>query len=74
MTYYKQPFILKNYLFIYFYFWLCWVFVAACGLSLAAASGDYSWLLGTDFSWQWLFLLPSTGSSTWVSEVAAYGL
>ena len=25
-----------------FLFWLCWVFVAACRLSLAATSGDYS--------------------------------
>ena len=24
------------------YFWLCWVFVAVCGLSLVAASGDQS--------------------------------
>ena len=24
------------------YFWLCWVFVAACGLSLMAASRDHS--------------------------------
>ena len=24
------------------YFWLCWVFVAEHGLSLAAASGSYS--------------------------------
>ena len=33
------------FLFIYFlkiYFWLRWVFVAACGLSLVAASGGYS--------------------------------
>ena len=29
-----------NYLFIYF--WLCWVFVAACGLSLVASSRDHS--------------------------------
>ena len=29
-----------NFLNFYFiYFWLCWVFVAACGLSLVAASG-----------------------------------
>ena len=28
--------------FIYFYFWLCWVFLSACGLSLAAASGGSS--------------------------------
>ncbi len=24
-----------------FYFWLCWVFVAACGLSLIAMIGSY---------------------------------
>ena len=31
------------YVFIYlFSFWLCWVFVAACGLSLATVSGGYS--------------------------------
>ena len=30
----------KIYLFIYF--WLRWVFVAVCGLSLVAASGGYS--------------------------------
>ena len=24
------------------YFWLCWIIVAACGLSLVAASGGYS--------------------------------
>ena len=28
--------------FIYFNFWLHWVLVAACGLSLVAASGGYS--------------------------------
>ena len=27
---------------IYFHFWLCWVFAAACGLSLVAVSGGYS--------------------------------
>ena len=31
---------LKHYLFIYF--WLCWVFFAACGLSLVAESGSCS--------------------------------
>ena len=30
------------YLFIFIYFWLRWVFVIACGLSLDAASRDYS--------------------------------
>ena len=33
---------LINYLFLFIYFWLCWVFVAARGLSLVAASGACS--------------------------------
>ena len=51
-------------LFIYllFYFWLHWVFVAARGLSLVAASGGYSSLQCVGFSSQWLLLLQSTGS------------
>ena len=28
--------------FLFIYFWLHWVFIAACGLSLVAASGGYS--------------------------------
>ena len=48
--------------------WLCWVFVAACGLSLVAVRGGYSssggysslWCVG--FSLRWLLLLWSTGS------------
>ena len=35
------------------YFWLCWVFVAACGLSLVVSMG---------FSLWWLLLLWSMGS------------
>ena len=42
-------FFLKISLFIYL-FWLCWVFVAARGLSLVAASGGYSSLLCAGFS------------------------
>ena len=45
-----------------FYFWLHWVFVAARGLSLVAASGGYSSLWCTGFSLRWLLLLWSTGS------------
>ena len=44
------------------YFWLLWVFIAARGLSLAAASGGYSLLWCVGFSMQWLLLLRSTGS------------
>ena len=48
--------------FIYIYFWLHWVFVAACRLSLVVASGGYSSLWCTGFSLQWLLLLRRMGS------------
>ena len=48
--------------FFLIYFWLCWVFVAARGLSLVAVSGGYSSLRCAGFSLGWL-LLWSTGSS-----------
>ena len=52
-----------NFLNLFFiYFWLCWVFVAACGLSLVVASGGCSSLQCMGFSLQWLLLLRSTGS------------
>ena len=53
-------FFLHIYLFIYF--WLRWVFVAARGLSLVAVSGGYSLLQCMGFSLRWLLLLWSTGS------------
>uniref|UniRef100_A0A8C6BCQ0 Hyaluronidase n=1 Tax=Monodon monoceros TaxID=40151 RepID=A0A8C6BCQ0_MONMO len=43
-------------------FWLCWVFVAAHGLSLVAESGGYPSLRYAGFSLRWLLLLQSTGS------------
>ena len=56
-------FFFKINLFIYFiYFWLRWVFVAARGLSLVAASGGYSSLRCARFSLRWLLLLWSMGS------------
>ena len=48
--------------FIYTYFWLHWVFVDACGLSLVVASRGYSSLWCVGFSLQWLLLLQSMGS------------
>ena len=58
--------------FLFFYFWLRWVFVAACGLSLVAVSRGYSSLGCTGFSLWWLLWLQSMGSrwgssscSTW---------
>ena len=46
----------------FIYFWLHWVFIAACGLSLVVASRGYSSLQCTGFSLQWLLLLRSMGS------------
>ena len=47
---------------LFIYFWLRCVFVAACGLSLVAASGGCSLLQCAGFSLRWLLLLRSTGS------------
>ena len=52
----------KNLFFYFIYFWLHWVFVVACGLSLVATSGGYSSLQCAGFSLRWLLLLWSTGS------------
>ena len=43
-------------IFIYLHFWLCWVFIAACGFSLVAVHRLVCFLL------QWLLLLQSVGS------------
>ena len=46
----------------FIHFWLRWVFVAARGLPLVAASGGYSSLRCAGFSLRWLLLLQSMGS------------
>ena len=38
-----------------FYFWLCWVFVAVHGLSLAVASRGYFLFVAQGFSLRWLW-------------------
>ena len=60
-----------NYLFIYF--WLHWVFVAARGLSLVVVSGAYSLLQRTGFS-LCLLLLQRVVSRCVGSVVVARGL
>ena len=55
-------FFLIHFIYLFIYFWLWWVFVAARGLSLVAASGGYSSWRYTGFSLRWLLLLQSTGS------------
>ena len=47
---------------IFIEFWLCWVFVALCGLSLVGAHRGCSSFWCEGFSLQWFLLLWSTGS------------
>ena len=50
-----------SYLSRFLYFWLHWVFVALCRLSLVVMSKGDSSLQGGDFSLRWLLLLQSLG-------------
>ena len=47
---------------VFIYFWLHWIFVTVCRLSLVAASGASS-IRCVGLSCQWLLLLQSTGSA-----------
>ena len=51
-----------NLFILFIYFWLCWVFVAASGLSLVAVSRGYSSLWCADLPLWCLLLLQSMGS------------
>ena len=60
--------------FLFIYFWLHWVFIAARGLFLVVVSGRYSSLQCTGCLLWWLLLLRSTGSRHVGSVVVAHGL
>ena len=64
-------FFFKIYLFIYF--WLCWVFISVQGLSLVAASGGHSSLPCAGLSLSRPLLLWSTGSRRAGSVIVAHG-
>ena len=64
-------FLKKIYLFIYF--WLCWVFVSVRGLPLVAASGDHSSSRCAGLSLSQPLLLRSTGSRHAGSVAVAHG-
>ena len=74
VRWYLIVFFLKILLFIYLlFFWLGWVFIAACRLSLVAARGAILlWCVG--FSLQWLLLLWTWALGTRASVVVAHGL
>ena len=59
---FRSFFIFYLFIYLFIYFWLPWVFIVVCGLSLVEVSGGYSSLWGVGFSLPWLLLLRSTGS------------
>ena len=60
-------------IYLFIYFWLCWVFVSVRGLSLVAASGGHSSSRCTGLSLSRPLLLRSTGSRHAGSVVVAHG-
>ena len=63
----------NNFINLFIYFWLCWVFVPLRGLSLVAASGGHSSSQCVGLSLLWPLLLRSTGSRCTGSVVVAHG-
>ena len=66
-------FFLNYYLFIYLYFWLCWVLASMRGPSPVAASGDHSSSRCAGLSPSRPLLLRSTGSRRSGSAAVAHG-
>ena len=61
------------FVYLFIYFWLCWVFVSVRGLSLVVASGGHSSLRCAGLSLSWPLLLRSTGSRRAGSVIVAHG-
>ena len=66
-------FFFKLWVYLFIYFWLCWVFVSVRGLSLGAASGGHSSLRCVGLSLLRPLLLWGTGSRCAGSVVVAHG-
>ena len=62
------------FVFYLFYFWLHWVFVAAPGVSVVAASQSYSSLRYTGFPLWCLLYCRAQALGAWASVVVAHGL
>ena len=58
----------------FFSSWLCWVFVAACGLSLVVASGGYSLVAVRGPLTVVVFCCGAQGLGTWALVAAVHGL
>ena len=66
-------FLINLFIYLFIYFWLCWVFISVCGLSPVAASGGHSSSRCTGLSLSRPLLLRSTGSRVAGSVVVAHG-
>ena len=66
-------FFFKGRIYLFIYFWLCWVFVSVRGLSPVVASGGHSssWCAGLSLSRP--LLLRSTGSRRAGAVIVAHG-
>ena len=62
-----------NFIYLFIYLWLCWVFVSARGLSLVVASGCHSSSRCAGLSLSRPLLLRGTGSRRAGSVVEAHG-
>ena len=66
-------FLNKTFIYLFIYFWLCWVFVSVRGLSLVAASRGHSSSRCAGLSLSRPLLLRSTGSRRAGSVVVGHG-
>ena len=66
-------FLINLFIYLFIYFWLCWVFVSVRGLSLVAASGGQSSSRCAGLSLSQPLLLRGTGSGHAGSVVVAHG-
>ena len=64
---------LLNFIYLFIYFWLCWVFVSVRRLSVVAASGGHSSSRCVGLSLSRPLLLRSTGSRRAGSVIVAHG-
>ena len=69
----KGSFLCPGPLNLFFYFWLCWVFVSVRGLSPVAASGGHSSSRCAGLSLSWPLPLRGTGSRRASSVIVAHG-
>ena len=69
----EQAFFFLNFIYLFIYLWLCWVFVSVRGLSLVAASRGHSSSRCAGLSLSRPLLLRSTGSRRAGSVVVAHG-